>query len=128
MIHILIVDDDPHMRLALRVVLAQDARAIHEAHNGTEGLAYIFSNPPHIVFTDQMMSGHTGTELIKETLARRVTPEPSFIFTSATRALDEEVTQLATVYPLHILHKPFTIEAVETLVSTVIAEREPIQT
>ena len=62
---ILVVDDEEYIRSLLRHVLSQAGHTVLEAANGNEGLERFQQTDVDIVFTDLMMPGMGGLELIE---------------------------------------------------------------
>lgn len=59
---VLIVDDDPTMRLMLRETLQREGLAVQEAQDGAEGLVWFEKDCPDVVLLDVMMPGLDGIE------------------------------------------------------------------
>ena len=57
---ILVVDDDPAMRLLLRQILEQDGHVVEEAEDGEAALCMFERNPPDVVLLDVKMPGMDG--------------------------------------------------------------------
>lgn len=71
--NILIVDDSAMMRTMIKRVATLAGTpigTIYEAGNGREALAILEQHPVQFVFTDLNMPVMTGTELLREMLAR----------------------------------------------------------
>jgi two-component system OmpR family response regulator len=66
MTKLLIVDDDPHIRELLRVLLRQEGYDIHEAEDGKEALAMLEYVKVDMVILDIMMPNMNGWELCQE--------------------------------------------------------------
>jgi two-component system, OmpR family, response regulator len=62
---ILVVDDEPHMREMLGVVLADEGWLVNGVGSGKEALAYCREYDPDIVVLDNMMPGMTGMEVAR---------------------------------------------------------------
>ena len=60
---ILVVDDDPAMRLVLREILEQDGHAVEEAEDGEAALWMCERNRPDVVLLDVKMPGMDGFTL-----------------------------------------------------------------
>ncbi|MBN1286760.1 MAG: response regulator [Anaerolineae bacterium] len=69
MTKILIIDDDPDMRLANRLILEEAGYEVVEAANSAEGLEMIKADPPALIILDVMMD--TTTEGFQTALALR---------------------------------------------------------
>ena len=67
MIHVLIVDDHPLVRLGLREILAheQDIHIVAEASSGPETLSLIHLHEVDVIILDLSMPGQSGFELLK---------------------------------------------------------------
>ena len=61
---ILIVEDHPTMREAMRLVLEGEGFDIAEAADGARALSLISEDPPDLVFLDMNIPGSSGTELL----------------------------------------------------------------
>src|SRR5438046_1211466 len=59
-ISILVVDDDPSVRMMVRTYLQLEGFAVTEAANGDEALARADADPPQAVVLDIMMPGLDG--------------------------------------------------------------------
>jgi CheY-like chemotaxis protein len=63
---VLIVDDDPDVRLFNSTVVEESGYTPVEAANGEEGLNIIKSDPPHLVLLDVLMPKQSGIRLYRE--------------------------------------------------------------
>jgi response regulator RpfG family c-di-GMP phosphodiesterase len=70
---ILLVDDEPDIRAALRRSLHVPGYTIHEAGDGAEGLAFVRKNPVDAVVSDYNMPRMNGLDLLQQ--VRIVRPE-----------------------------------------------------
>jgi DNA-binding NtrC family response regulator len=68
---VLIVDDDPGMRLILRRFLEREKFQVEEATNGAEAMKTLLYRNFDLVITDMIMPEKSGFELIDELLAMR---------------------------------------------------------
>ena len=66
MARILIVDDDPDMRLAIASVLRSRSYQIIEAGNGQEALRRLREDKPDLMLLDLLMPGMDGFAVVKE--------------------------------------------------------------
>jgi CheY-like chemotaxis protein len=62
---ILVVDDDPALREALRSFLVGEDYVVQEATSGTAALAHYRREPSDLVITDLLMPDMEGLELIR---------------------------------------------------------------
>jgi two-component system, OmpR family, phosphate regulon response regulator PhoB len=63
---ILIVEDHPTMREAMRLVLEGEGFAIEEAADGQRALEMVRTDPPDLVFLDMNIPGSSGAEVLSE--------------------------------------------------------------
>jgi len=70
---ILIVEDHPTMREAMRLVLEGEGFVIDEAADGQRALEMMRTEPPDLVFLDMNMPGSSGAEVLTEIRADPVT-------------------------------------------------------
>lgn len=61
---ILIVEDHPTMREAMRLVLEGEGFVISEAADGERALTLIDEDPPDLVFLDMNIPGSSGAEIL----------------------------------------------------------------
>ncbi len=61
---VLVVDDEPDLRLVIRVALAATGSHIVEASGGAEGLTAIAQHAPNIVLLDVQMPDMSGWEVL----------------------------------------------------------------
>ena len=64
MANILIIDSDPYLRIAMRIMLEKDGHQVVDAANGIDGERAFFSMKIDIVFTDIFMPNQDGLQTI----------------------------------------------------------------
>ncbi len=103
MIRTLIVDDEPHARDSLRVLLAgePDFEIIGEGVDGMDALDKIRRLAPELLFLDVQMPGLTGMQLLEALRGERI---PYLIFTTA---YSHYATQAFDMDAVDYLLKPF---------------------
>lgn len=86
---ILVVDDEPDIRQAVRLVLEGGLRAkVLDAGSGEAGLAILAKHQVDLIVTDFKMPGMNGVEFMLE--ARRLAPKaPMILITAFERELVE---------------------------------------
>lgn len=125
---ILIVEDHPTMREAMRLVLENEGFDIREAADGSSALAMLRERPPDLVFLDLNIPGTPGAEVLREMKSDPGTAGVRVIIVTATgeEARDSALSLGADEFftkpfsPLALLR---TVEQV--LGSTERAEGEP---
>ncbi len=121
MSRVLIIDDEPEIRLLLQRVLEGAGYETALAADGREGIALMRQQPADLMITDLMMPGQEGLETIIE--IRRLYPRTKIIAMSGGGhggVLDflPMATQLGAA---RTLAKPFTHEQLLTAVREVFA-------
>ena len=94
MLRALIVDDDHHMRLLIRLTLETgdgDIAVAGEAESGPAALEAIRDDRPDVVVLDNMMPGMSGLEVARQVL--RDDPDARIVLFSA--ALDDRTLEQA---------------------------------
>ncbi len=117
---ILIVDDQPDMRMALQMNV-QKMNAQHivsTASDGFEALDILRDEPFDMVITDYMMPGMDGLELIES--IRALSPRVPIILTTALRDKTLEPL-LADAQIEHFLQKPFTTKEIRQMVASALS-------
>jgi two-component system, OmpR family, phosphate regulon response regulator PhoB len=81
---ILIVEDHPTMREAMRLVLEGEGFEISEAAEGRAALDMVQSDPPDLVFLDLNMPGSNGSDVLTQIKADPATAGVHVIVVTAT--------------------------------------------
>lgn len=80
---ILIVEDHPTMREAMRMVLEHEGFDIREASDGQAALAMARDRPPDLMFLDLNIPGPSGSEVLKELKSAPETADVRVIIVTA---------------------------------------------
>lgn len=67
---VLIVDDDPNLRVSLDYLMRREGHEVQQAVDGAAALAAVDRNPPHLVLLDVMMPIKNGYEVCAAMRAR----------------------------------------------------------
>jgi CheY-like chemotaxis protein len=81
---ILIVEDHPTMREAMRLVLEGEGFVIDEASDGETALSMIRSDPPDLVFLDLNIPGSSGADVLTVLKSDPATAHVRVIIVTAT--------------------------------------------
>jgi len=81
---ILIVEDHPTMREAMRLVLEHEGFVIREAADGSSALRMARERPPDLMFLDLNIPGTSGAEVLRELKADPATANVRVIIVTAT--------------------------------------------
>jgi DNA-binding response OmpR family regulator len=120
--HILVVDDDPDLRILVRKALSQDGYIVSEAATGQEALALIDAQAPDLLVLDLFMPKQGGLEVLKVLRSRSATAAlPVLVLT----ALDDEVNTRAgfELGATDYLTKPFSIPQLAARVRACLSRR-----
>jgi DNA-binding response OmpR family regulator len=115
---IVIIDDDPLMRIALKTLLHKEGYEVHEAADGEEGLKKILEVNPDAILCDRVMPGMSGVALLTklEEIGRRTVP---FVFmTTLTDPRDKSA--VADLQPDGYIEKPFSIATVRACLAQIL--------
>lgn len=63
--NILVIDDDPAVRGAFKLILEEEGYSVREAENGLQGLEMVARERPDLVFLDLRMPGIDGVETLR---------------------------------------------------------------
>ena len=81
---ILIVEDHPTMREAMRMVLEHEGFDIREAGDGQAALAMVRERPPDLLFLDLNIPGTSGAEVLRALKSDPDTADVRVIIVTAT--------------------------------------------
>ena len=112
---ILIVEDHPTMREAMRLVLEGEGFDIDEASDGDQALAAVHDERPDLVLLDMSIPGPSGSEVLAAVKSDPATSEVRVIVVTATG--EEGRAAAMTAGADHYFTKPFSpialLQAVE---------------
>jgi CheY-like chemotaxis protein len=117
---ILVIDDDPAVRLSAKLALEDAGHRVEEAVNGEEGLKRMRANPADLVISDIFMPEKEGLETIDE--IRRNHPQTRIIAISGGGRMDPaDYLEIAErVGADRSLSKPFDILQLLDVVKTLL--------
>jgi CheY-like chemotaxis protein len=119
---ILVVDDDPDLRILVHKALSQDGYIVSEAATGQEALALIDAQAPDLLVLDLFMPKQGGLEVLTVLRSRSATAAlPVLVLT----ALDDEVNTRAgfELGATDYLTKPFSIPQLAARVRACLSRR-----
>ena len=91
MARVLIVDEEPMLRLLLRLVLENEGHDVRDADDGRDALILIGSWQPQVVVTELVLPGLDGADLIKRMRMRADTVDLRIVATAASIPPDADV-------------------------------------
>jgi DNA-binding response OmpR family regulator len=112
---VLVVEDEPSLRLLCRINLELEGFEVFEAATLAEARAAVASRCPSVVLLDLKIGSESGADLIDE-LRGRTPPVPVALVTGSA-ALSPNVEGRADAY----LRKPYTIDDLLSTVKTLAA-------
>jgi len=89
---ILVVDDEPSLRIILSQVLADDGHDVAVASSGEEALEMFRNEPFPLVFTDIVMGQMNGLDLLRQ--IKEIAPDTQVIIITSHASLDTAITAL----------------------------------
>ena len=104
---VLIIDDEPLMRVSTLDALLAEGFEVQEASNGEEGIQKIQTGQYDVVITDLKMPGSDGLQVMQACKAR--SPETEVIVITAHGSVDTAV-QAMKLGAYDYITKPFSID------------------
>jgi len=102
---ILVVEDDPHMRHLLKIILEKNLYKVIEANDGDEALACLKKSPDiALIVTDIKMPQRDGMELLKATVEKY--PDVKVILITAFGEMEQYLDAM-NMGAFEYLNKPF---------------------
>jgi CheY-like chemotaxis protein len=105
---ILVIDDDPAVRGAFRLILEEDGFSVREAEDGLKGIEMVNADRPDLIFLDLRMPGIDGVE----TLRRLKTIDETLNIYIVTAFASEFMDQLKSAhdegFQFELASKPLT--------------------
>jgi len=120
---ILIVEDHPTMREAMRMVLEHEGFVIREAADGAAAVEMVRAQPPDLVFLDLNIPGMTGAEVLKSLKEDPRTASVRVIIVTATG--EEERERVLSLGADEYFTKPFSPLALLRTVERVLSATAP---
>jgi len=119
---ILVVDDEPYVCDALRMMLVFDGHRVETASSGREALALFDRDKYDLVITDYAMPVMKGDELAAS-IKGRAPGQPVVLITAYAEMLKSAETQLAGVD--YIISKPFLLENLREAIEKMTGPERP---
>jgi len=122
MAHVLVIDDEPQIREALRLLLEDAGHAVTLAASGSTGLeALRASQVPQVVLLDLMMPGMAGLTMLQEVIQepQLATQHGYILMTGDSHRLIDAAARVLSALPVTVVRKPFDIDDVLETVAAV---------
>jgi PAS domain S-box-containing protein len=122
---ILVIDDEPVVRVALVSTLRRTGYEVHDAGDGADGLAQALAHPPDLILSDVHMARMNGMELLQRF---RTHPETSAVpvILMTGQPLETDVRTSMNLGADDYLQKPFSMEQLLAAVQARLRRQEGI--
>ncbi len=107
---ILVVDDEPGMRIAIKEALSRRGHSVDLAEDGVEAIKKIASSEYEMVISDMKMPGPGGMEVLRE--VKKTSPHVPVLLITAFGTIQKAV-EAVKEGALDFIIKPFELEALE---------------
>lgn len=118
---VLMIDDEPSIRLLCRVNLALEGWTMLEAENGFNGLEIARAEHPDVILLDVMMPGMSGWQVADALIADEETAVIPFIFLTAMASLSDQLHGYESG-GVEYVTKPFNPTGLVTVIKNVAAQ------
>jgi DNA-binding response OmpR family regulator len=119
---ILVIDDEPVIRILLRQLFEQTGYEVCEACEGKQGLDLFIKESPDLVITDLIMPGEEGLETIKK--IKKIKPDAKILAISGGGIGSARVylSLALKMGAAHVFEKPFDPKEMLTIVQNMLAD------
>ena len=111
---ILVVDDDPEVRMATRDFLSSKGYEVVVAEGGREALRMLDASPPDVVLLDVAMPDMDGMETLKRIVATHPAMPVIMVTANADIEITSKVLQLGAA---DYVPKPFDLDYLDQAIS-----------
>ncbi len=108
-VKILVVDDQPGMRLTLKAILSKKGYSVEIAEDGEQAVQMAKDNDFRVIFMDIKMPGISGVDAYLK--IKEISPRTTVIMMTAF-ALEEEIKLAIREGAYAVMHKPLDIEKI----------------
>jgi DNA-binding NtrC family response regulator len=112
---ILIVDDEPNIRLVLQAAFEKAGYKAFVAEDAPSGLASFEQNRPDCVLTDVTMPGRSGYELLRDIMA--LSPDTPVVIMTAYGTIPQAI-QAIREGAYEYVTKPFDLDALKRIIAS----------
>ena len=119
--HILIVDDEPHLRNVLQRILEQEGYCVDTAPDGRTALDLVKEEAPDLLLLDVMMPGISGREVCRE--VRQIAPAAKVVyFTAKAEPMNPSAFRELGLEADALIAKPSTTRRIVSKIKEVLAK------
>jgi CheY-like chemotaxis protein len=115
---VLVVDDEPGMRETLFDILEQNGYDVSVASDGDDALAVMHTHDVDVVVMDVQMPKRDGVSVLQQ-----LSPPPPAVIMVTAYAVEERLRAAVDANAFAILHKPFPVGRLLSLVASASASR-----
>jgi CheY-like chemotaxis protein len=127
MAYILVIDDDPQVRLLIRLSLEEAGHEVAEASQGNEGTRSYAKRPADLVLCDLFMPEKEGLETIRELRSRYPDVRVIAISGGNPRCAGIDFLPIArSLGALAVLPKPFETSALRSVVENLLHDHSKV--
>ena len=116
---ILLVDDEPSVRISFQMMLKKLGHSVTLAENGVDALQRFNEDPADLIISDLTMPGMNGVQFV--TKLRALSPNVPIIVCTGNASY-ELLALTAKSPPLLILEKPFDYDQLKDLLTKALAD------
>ncbi|MEK6758463.1 MAG: sigma-54 dependent transcriptional regulator [Deltaproteobacteria bacterium] len=120
---ILVVDDEPEMRFALKEALTRKGYSVELANDGADALEKVSDSGYGMVISDMRMPGAGGMDVLKG--VKKADPNTPVLLVTAFGTVEKAV-EAVKLGAVDFILKPFTLEALEMTVDKAFRDAEAI--
>jgi CheY-like chemotaxis protein len=124
-LQILVVDDEPAVNEAIKMMLEYDGHAVQTASNGKEALFLLEQGSFDVVMTDYSMPEMRG-DALAIAIKQRLPNQPVVMITAHADVLKSSGNPLTGVN--FLISKPFLLEDLRTAIASVLQETRKLNT
>lgn len=106
---VLIIDDDPALRMLVRVLLEHEGYNVLLAQDGEVGVVLATDERPHCILLDVAMPRRSGLDVYRDLQNSSAAGIPIIVFSAILNRTDE-ATWRALPHVVDAIRKPFDIE------------------
>ena len=110
---VLVVDDEPGMRETLFEILEQNGYDVSVASDGDDALAVMHTHDVDVVVMDVQMPKRDGVSVLQQ-----LSPPPPAVIMVTAYAVEERLRAAVDANAFAILHKPFSVGRLLSLVDS----------
>jgi len=113
--NILVIDDDPAVRSAFKLILEDDSFSVREAENGLQGIEMTLTERPDLIFLDLRMPGIDGVETLRRLKAIDETLNVYIVTAFATEYMDQLKSIHEEGFQFELASKPLSSEQIRNI-------------